>query len=33
MKPVPDEEFSSEEEESPYPYKDFKSDVKALCVL
>jgi hypothetical protein len=41
MKPVPDEGFSdgsevyksSEEEESPSPYEEFKCDVKTLCVL
>jgi hypothetical protein len=41
MKPVPDEKFSvgtegyksSEEEESPSPYKDFKCDEKTLYVL
>jgi hypothetical protein len=41
MKPVPVEEFSvgsegyksSEEEECPSPYEDFKCDVKTLCVL
>jgi hypothetical protein len=41
MKSVPDEELSvgsegyksSEEEESPSRYEDFKCDVKTLCVL